>query len=132
MRSRGRTARWERRQFRQLTKDLETVSSWGEPHRPPRHIAKDVLGAVVTLAIIGAILLQVTDGLASQCRAGRNRRAGPGACSGPAAFAHHAQGAVTLGVAACAALAAVVFIWYMFWGYKANGQAKGTGQAVSH
>jgi hypothetical protein len=131
VRSRGRTARWERRQFRQLTKDWETVSSLGELHRPPRHVAKDILGAVVTLAIIGAILLQVTDGLASQCRAGRNRRAGPGACSGPAAFAHHVQGGVTLGVAACAALAVMAFIWYMFWGYKANGQANGTRQAVS-
>jgi cytochrome b len=113
-----------------LTKDLATVSSSGGPDRPPRHLAKDALGAVVTLAIIGAILLQVTDGLASQCRAGRNPRAGPSACSGPAAFAHHAQAAVTLGVAACAALAAITFIWYMFWGYKAKGQAKETRQAV--
>ena len=86
---------------------------------------------MVTLAIIGAILLQVTDGLASQCRAGRNRRAGPGACSGPAAFAHHVQVPVTLSVAACAALAVMAFIWYIFWGYKANGQANGTRQAVS-
>ena len=131
MRPRGRTARWERRQFRQLTKDLEQAGSLGELDRPPRHIAKDALGAVVTLAIIGAILLQVTDGLAIQCRTGRNRRAGPGACSGPAAFAHHAQGVVTLGVAACAALAVMTFIWYIFWGYKANGQANGTRQAVS-
>ena len=131
MRSRGSAARWERRQFRRLTKDLTTVGNWGELPRPPRHLAKDVLGAVVTLAIIGAILLQVTDGLASQCRAGRNRRTGPGACSGPAAFAHHVQGAVTLGVAACGALAVMAFIWYIFWGYKVNGQASGTGQAVS-
>ena len=131
MRPRGRTARWERRQFRQLTKDLEQAGSLGELDRPPRHIAKDALGAVVTLAIIGAILLQVTDGLAIQCRPERIRRAGPGGCSGPAAFAHHAQAAVTLGVAACAALAVMAFIWYIFWGYKANGQTKGTGQAVS-
>ena len=94
-------------------------------------MAKDVLGAVVTLAIIGAVLLQVTDGLASRCRARRNPGAGAGACSGPSAVAHHAQGAVTLGVAACAGLAALAFIWYMVWGYKANGQAGGTGQAVS-
>ena len=131
MRSRGRAARWERRQFRQLTKDLAAVSSLDEPCRPPRHTAKDVLGAVVTLAIIGAFLLQVTDGLASRCRAGPSPRAGPAACSGPAAFAHHVQGAVTMGVAACAALAAIAFIWYMFWGYKANGQASGTRKAVS-
>ena len=94
-------------------------------------MAKDVLGAMVTLAIIGAFLLQVTDGLASRCRAGPNPRAGPAACSGPAAFAHHVQGAVTMGVAACGALAAIAFIWYMFWGYKANGQARGTRKAVS-
>jgi hypothetical protein len=131
VRSRGRAARWERRQFRQLTKDLAAVSSLGEPCRPPRHMAKDVLGAMVTLAIIGAFVLQVTDGLASRCRAGPSPRAGPAACSGPAAFAHHVQGAVTMGVAACAALAAIAFIWYMFWGYKANGQARGTRKAVS-
>jgi hypothetical protein len=94
-------------------------------------MAKDVLGAMVTLAIIGAFLLQVTDGLASRCRAGPNPRAGPAACSGPAAFAHHVQGAVTMGVAACGALAAIAFIWYMFWGYKAKGQASGTRKAVS-
>jgi hypothetical protein len=72
-------------------------------------MAKDVLGAMVTLAIIGAFLLQVTDGLASRCRAGPSPRAGPAACSGPA----------------------IAFIWYMFWGYKANGQASGTRKAVS-
>jgi hypothetical protein len=67
-------------------------------------MAKDVLGAVVTLAIIGAVLLQVTDGLASRCRAGPNSRAGAGACSGASAVAHHTQAAVTLAAAACAAL----------------------------
>ena len=94
-------------------------------------MAKDVLGAMVTLAVIGAFVLQVTVGVASRCRAGPSPRAGPAACSGPAAFAHHVQGAVTMGVAACAALAAIAFIWYMFWGYKANGQASGTRNAVS-
>ena len=103
----------------------------GEPCRPPRHMAKDVLGAVVTLAVIGVFVLQVTVGLASRCRAGPSPRAGAAACSGPAAFARHVQGAVTIGVAACAALAAIAFIWYMFWGYKANGQARGTRKAVS-
>ncbi len=131
VRSRGRAARWERRQFRQLTRDLAAVSSLGEPCRPPRHMAKDVLGAIVTLAVIGVFVLQVTVGLASRCRAGPSPRAGPAACSGPAAFAHHVQGAVTMGVAACAALAAMAFIWYMFWGYKANGQARETRKAVS-
>jgi hypothetical protein len=111
-----------------LTKDLGTVSGLGELHRPPRHLAKDVLGAVVTLAVIGAILLQVTYGLASRCRAGRNPRAGPGACSGPAAFAHHVQGAVTVGVAACAVLAAMAFVWYMFWGYKQTAKPEEPGR----
>jgi hypothetical protein len=86
---------------------------------------------MVTLAIIGAFFLQVTDALASRCQAGPNPRARPAACFGPAAFAHHVQGAVTMGVAACAALAAIAFIWYMFWGYKANGLARGTRKAVS-
>ena len=94
-------------------------------------MAKDVLGAIVTLAVIGVFVLQVTVGLASRYRAGPGPRAGPAACSGPAAFARHVQGAVTIGVAAGAALAVIAFIWYMFWGYKANGQASGTRKAVS-
>jgi hypothetical protein len=102
-----------------LTKDLAVASSLGEPYRPPPHIAKDVM---VTLAVIGVFLLQVTIGLASRCRAAPNSRAGPAAGSGPAAFAHHVQGAVTTGVAACAALAAIAFIWYMLWGYKATAR----------
>ena len=36
-----------------------------------------------------------------------------------------------MGVAACAALAAIAVIWYMFWGYKAKGQARETRKAVS-
>ena len=124
MRSHGRGARWERRQFRKLTKDLDTLRDLGEPgepgepSRPPRHLAKDALGAVVTLAVIGVILLQLTDGLASHCRTGPGPRSGPVRCSGVAAVAHHAQLAVTVSVAACGALAAIAFIWYMFWGYK--------------
>jgi len=94
-------------------------------------MAKDVLGAVVTLAVIGVFVLQVTVGVASRCRAGPAPRAGPAACSGPAAFARHVQGAVTIGVAAGAALAVIAFIWYMVWGYKANGQASRTRKAVS-
>ncbi len=132
MRSRTRAARWERRQFRRLSKDLSTIPGFGDPHRPPRHRAKDVLGAVVTLAIIGAILLEVTNSLASRCVAEVNPRAAPGACSGVAAMAYHAQGVVTLSVTACAALAVIAFIWYMFWGYKANGQAGGTEQTSGH
>jgi hypothetical protein len=128
MRSRGVLTRWERRQFRRLTKDLASVPGFSDPDRPPRHMAKDVLGAVVTLAIFGAVLLEVTDGLASRCGAGARARAGSGACTGVRAFAHQAQGAVTLTVGACAALAALAFVWYMFWGYKANGQASEAGR----
>ncbi len=123
MRSRSKTARRERRLFRQLSKDLATVSGFGEPPGPPPHGAKDFLGAAVTLAIIGVILLQVTNGLASRCRVPSPRR-GSGACSGLAAFAKHAHEAVTLSVAACAALAVTAFIWYMFWGYKTHGQVR--------
>jgi hypothetical protein len=148
MGSRRRTARWERRQFRRLTKDLDlpavsgfdepavsgsgepAVSGSGEPHRPRRHPAKDFLGAVVTLAVIGAFLVQVTDVLARRCEAGLKSRTGPGGCSGAAAFAHHAQPVVTLSVAACAALAVIAFIWYLLWGYKTNGQASGTGPTL--
>jgi hypothetical protein len=129
MRSRDRAARIERRQFRRLTRDLSSLSRLGKPERPPRHLAKDFLGAVATLAIIGAILLEVTNGLASRCRPGLNPPTGPPACSGMAAFAHHAQGAVTLSVAACAALAVILFTWYMVWGYKTNGQARGPEHA---
>jgi hypothetical protein len=112
MRSHGRGARWERRQFRKLTKDLAALRGLGEPVRLARHLAKDALGAVVTLAVIGVFFLQLTDGIASHCRTG------PGRCSGVAAVAHHAQVTVTLSVAACLVLAAMAFVWYMFWGYK--------------
>jgi hypothetical protein len=148
MGSRRRTARWERRQFRRLTKDLDlpavtgfdepavsgldepAVSGFDEPRRPRRHPAKDFLGAVVTLAIIGAFLLQLTDAAAHRCEAGPKSRTGQGSCSGAAAFAHHAQPVVTLSVAACAALAVIAFIWYLLWGYKTKGQASGTGPTV--
>jgi hypothetical protein len=130
MSSHGRGARWERRQFRKLTKDLDTLRDLGdfgdlgvpggpgEPVRPPRRLAKDALGAAVSLAVIGVLLLQLTDALASHCRTGPGPRSGLVRCSGVAAVAHHAQLAVTLSVAACGALAAIAFIWYMFWGYK--------------
>ena len=156
MGARRRTARWERRQFRRLTKDLDLpeVSGFGEPavsgfdqpaisgfhqpaisgfdrpHRPRRHPAKDFLGAAVSLAIIGAFLLQLTDAAAHRCKAGPKSRTGLSNCSGAAGFAHHAQPVVTLSVAACAALAVVAFIWYLLWGYKTNGQAGGTGPTL--
>jgi hypothetical protein len=98
--------------------------------RPPSSIAKDFLGATVTLAIIGAIVLQATNRLASPCAAGPNPRPGPGACSGVSAIAHHVAGIVTLCALACAALAAAAFIWYMLWGYKSTAQAGGNGDAA--
>jgi hypothetical protein len=128
MGSHRRAARWERRQFRRLTKDLDldldtsTIGGVGEAQRPGRQPAKDFLGAAATLAIIGVILLQVTYGLDSRCRTNLNSRRGAGACSGMAAVAHHAKFAVTLSVAACGALAVIAFVWYLLWGYKTNGQ----------
>ena len=98
--------------------------------RPPTSIAKDFLGTAVTLAIIGAIVLQATNGLASQCGVGPNPRAGPRACSGVAAIAHHVDGVVTLCALSCAALAAAAFVWYMLWGYKRTGQVDGNPDAA--
>ena len=95
------------------------------PRRPSSSIAKDFLGAAMTLAIIGAIVLQATTRLASQCGTGPNPRTEPGACSGVPAIAQHIDGVVTLCAIGCAARAATAFIWYMFWGYKSAGQAGG-------
>jgi hypothetical protein len=124
MRSRGKAARMDRRELRKLDKELSKIGGFGEPPRPQPHKAKDFLGAAVTLAVIGAIILEITNVLASRCQAGLNPRTGSGSCTGVAAFAHHARTAVTLSVAACAALAVIAFIWYMFWGYKTNGPAE--------
>jgi len=100
------------------------------PGRPPSSIAKDFLGATVTLAIVGAIVLQATNRLASPCGAGPNPHTGPGACSGVSALAHHVDGIVTLCALACAVLAAAAFTWYMLWGYKSTAQAGGNGDAA--
>ncbi len=81
-----------------------------------------MLGATVTLAIVGVYLLQVTNELASRCAAGPKPRGGLGACSGVPAFASHVHALVTLCVGICAALAVIAFIWYMSWGYKLNGR----------
>jgi hypothetical protein len=102
----GRTRCWQRWQ---ASPDPSAL------RRPPTSIAKDFLGAAVTLAIIGAIVLQATNGLASQCGAGPNPRTGPRTCSGVAAIAHHVDGVVTLCALSCAALAAAAFVWYMLW-----------------
>ena len=84
----------------------------------------------MTLAIVGAIVLQTTNRLASQCGMGPDRRTGPGACSGVAAVAHHVDGVVTLCALSCEALAAAAFVWYMVWGYKSTGQAGGKRDAA--
>ena len=116
-------ARRERRVLRRLEKELPAIPGSGETRRPSPHVAKDFLGAAFTLAIVGVFGLQVTNGLASRCGTGLNPHAHT-ACSGVAAVARHAQGAVTLIVISCAALAVMSFIWYMLWGYKVNGQAR--------
>jgi len=77
----------------------------------------------MTLAILGVIFLFVTNSLASLCTAGLKPRTGPGACSGIPAIASHIRGIMSLCVLACGALAVAAFIWYIFWGYKTNGQA---------
>jgi hypothetical protein len=125
MRPRNEPTRVGRRQLRQLSKDLSTIPGFGKPKEPPPHLGKDFLGAAVTLAVIGALLLQVTDGLASRCGAALNRQTGPAACSGMAAIANHAHSVVTLCAIGCAAIAGTAFIWYMLWGYKVNGQVAG-------
>jgi hypothetical protein len=111
----------------QPPRDAFTALAFEELQRPPAHRAKDFLGAAATLAIIGAILLQVTNSLARPCRVQLNPRARPGTCAGISAIAHHAHGVVTWGAAAFAVLAAATFAWYMFWGYKANGHLGGNG-----
>jgi hypothetical protein len=98
--------------------------------RPPTSIAKDFLGAVVTLAIIGTIVLQATNGLASQCGVRPSPRTGPPACSGVAAIAHHVDGVVTLCALSCIALAGAAFVWYMLWGYKSTKRADGNRDAT--
>ena len=113
-------ARIRQRDPAQAPRDPFTALAFEELQRPPPHLAKDFLGAAATLAIVGVILLQVTNSLARPCRAQLNVRAGPGACVGISAIANHARGVVTWGAAACAVLAAATFVWYIFWGYKAN------------
>jgi hypothetical protein len=107
----------------QESQDPFTARAFEELLRPPPSVAKDVLGAAATLAIIGVILLRVTNSLAGACRAQLKSRLAPGACSGMHAIASHAAPIVAWGAAACVALAAVAFVWYMFWGYKAKQPA---------
>jgi hypothetical protein len=123
MRSRDGTARIPCWQRWRAGRDPAAASGFGEPKRPLPHRAKDFLGLAFTAAIIGAILLFATNGLASPCRAAPGPR--PGACSGIAAIANHVRVIETVCVTACAALAVIAFVWYMFWGYKVNGQLEG-------
>jgi hypothetical protein len=117
-RTAGRVRCW---QLHQGSENALTASGFVDSERPPQP-GKDFLGAAVTLAIIGAIVLQVTNRLASQCGPGPGPHTGPGACSGLSAIANHVHGVMTLGVVACAALTVIAFVWYMFWGYKINSQ----------
>jgi len=108
------------------------VRSWqqwqegtGDSRPPPgwrRLVAKDFLGATATLAIIGAILLFLTNGVAAHCAAAADPRAGARVCTGATGVAAHIRGIMGLCVLACGALAVAAFIWYIFWGYKTNGQ----------
>jgi hypothetical protein len=125
MRSPDGTARIPCWQRRRAGRDPAEASSFGEPRRPLPHGAKDFLGLAFTAAIIGAILLFATNGLASPCQAAPSPRPGRGACSGIPAIANHVRVIGTLFVAACAVLAVIAFVWYMFWGYKINGQPEG-------
>src|SRR5262249_14803445 len=59
--SNARSAWKERRLLRELRKDMAAFDDLGPPARPQGHNGKDFLGAVVTLAIIGAILLELTN-----------------------------------------------------------------------
>jgi hypothetical protein len=130
MRSSHRSARIRRRDPAQAPRDPFTALAFEELQRPPPHPAKNFLGAAVTIAVIAAILLQVANSLARPCRVPLNPRTGPGTCVGISAIANHAHGVVTWGAAACGALAAAAFAWYMFWGYKANthiGENRETG-----
>jgi len=114
---RARIRCWERRR---AGRDALTVRLQYPP-RPPAHRAKDFLGAAMTVAIIGAILLFLTDGVASHCAAEPDPRTGSRVCSGVPAFAAHIRGIETLCVLACGVLAVAAFVWYMLWGYKASG-----------
>ncbi len=117
---RRRLARTPRPGSGQESQDPFTARAFEELLRPPPSVAKDIVGAAATLAIIGAVLLWVTNSLAGACRAKLKPRMAPGGCSGMPAIASHAAVIVTWVAAGCAALAVVAFVWYMFWGYKAT------------
>jgi hypothetical protein len=122
MRPRDGAARVRCWELRQERSNRAAASGFVGPRRPPPRPGKDFLGAAVTLAIIGVIVLQATDRLASRCGAAGSPHPAAGACSGISALAHRADGIVTVCVLAFTVLAALAFVWYMLWGYKANQQ----------
>ncbi len=119
----GRVPRVRCWQARQLGAGPVAANGFGRSRRSPPHVARDLLGAVVTVALVGVILLFVLNGVASPCTAAPPRRPGSAACSGISAMASHVRGIGALVVLACGALAVIVFIWYLLWGYKAAGRA---------
>ena len=127
---RNRPARGGDGQPPQEDLDAFTARAFEELGRPPPRRSKDFLGAAVTLAIIGAIVLEATNVAAAPCRPHHGPRPGYRACTGVPAIAYHAAGIVTWAVAACGALAAAAFIWYMFWGYKTSGH-RGANREIS-
>src|SRR5215831_19157515 len=100
------------------------------PRRPPSSIAKDLLGAAMTLAIIGAIVLQATNRLAIPCSAGRDPRTGPGACSGASAPPHQAAGPCPFSPTPAAARAGGPFVGKFFGGKKGGGRGGGNRDAA--
>jgi hypothetical protein len=125
MGSRDRAARIRFWPQRRAGRDTLTVRLQYPPRPPPRP-AKDFLGAAMTAAIVGAIALFLTNGLASHCMAEPDPRTGSRICSGVPALAAHIRPVETLCVLAFGALAVIAFVWYMLWGYKANGPGSGS------
>jgi hypothetical protein len=123
MSSPGRVPRVRCWQARQLSAGPIPAGGFGRSRRPPPHLARDLLGAVVTIALVGVILLFVLNSAAAPCDTAPPRRAGAAACSGIAAVASHVRGIGTLLVLASGALAVTVFFWYLLWGYKTAGRA---------
>ena len=83
----------------------------------------------MTVAIIGAILLFLTNGLASYCTAepdpARGHVSAPAYRPWPLTSARSRPSSSSPAVR----WLWIAFIWYMFWGYKANGQVSGSGDA---
>ena len=111
-------------QMRQGSDGAFGISDHLRSRRRSAHMAKDVLGAVVTLAVVGVFVLQATNRLAGSCHRKFSERAGSGTCSGMSAIANHAHEIVTLCVIVFTSMAAAAFVWYMIWGYKTQGRTR--------